>query len=65
MKEKRIGKLKIVLEDIDGTGDYIQLNPDELAKCGFKTGDWVKWGLTDAGEIVIEKASADDVVCQL
>lgn len=60
--EKSIGKIKTILEDMDGTGTYITLDQEELSKLGLQVGDWVKWVLTDNGEIVIEKATTDEVV---
>lgn len=62
MQEKNIGKIKQIIEDIDGNGEYIQLTPEEMIKADLKTGDWIKWTCNNDGEIFFEKATNDEVV---
>ena len=63
--EKNIGKIKTILEDIEGNGTYIKLDADELKQMGLKMGDWIKWFVNDDGNISFEKATNEEVIEQL
>jgi hypothetical protein len=60
MCEKKIGKLKLVAEEKNGSGTYITLNEEELKKFGVRVGDWIKFIEEDEGA-PIEKASIEEV----
>lgn len=62
---ENIGKIQTIVEEADGTGHYITLDPAEMQKAGLKNNDWVKWVLNDDGVITIKKATTDEVVAQL
>ena len=56
-----MGKIETMVMGLDDEGHFLNLNPGDLEKMGFKNGDLVKWVLNDDGKITIEKATLDEV----
>ena len=58
--EKKLGQIRVSIQEENGTGTSLQLSDKELKELGLKINDWVKFTENKDGNITMEKTSPCD-----